>query len=123
MDAKGTTRRRTAFARLLTFGAVLLLFVLLVTPGDAAPGSYVASPTTTIGLQQALATNMVALGGGGYGKVHCPDWWWPRSPCKPPWPPYWTPGPPYWLPRPPYWVPGPPYWVPRPPIWSGWWWQ
>ncbi len=119
MDANGTTRRRTVFARLLMSGAVLLLFILLVTPGDAAPGARVIGPATTIALQQTMATNMVALGGGGYSKVRCPDWWWPRSPCKPPW----IPGPPPWIPGPPVWMPRPPYWVPGPPIWFGpkWW--
>ena len=108
MDSNGTTRRRTAFARLMMFGAVLLLFILLVTPGDAAPGARVVSPTTTIAVQQALATNVVGLGGGGCSWIHIPDWLFPRSPCKPPW----VPGPPPWVPKPPPWVPKPPPWVP-----------
>ncbi len=129
MDSKRPTRRRSVLARLMTGGAVLLLFVLLVSPGDAAPGVGVVSPTTTIAVQQALATNAVAMGWGGCSWVHIPDWMLPRSPCQPPWvpqppiwipqPPIWIPQPPIWIPQPPVWTPGPPVWVPRPPVWFG----
>lgn len=98
-------------ARLMSGGAVVLLFVLLVSPG-AAGGVGVVSPTTTIAVQQVLATNAVAMGWGGCSWVHIPDWMLPRSPCQPPWVPAppWIPGPPVWIPQPPVWTPGPPVW-------------
>mgnify|MGYP000479041084 CR=1 FL=1 len=103
------TRRNGRVARWLPYGGVLLLFILLTTPGDAAPGAGAVHVHRTIALQQALATELVGLDQGRCNCVHIPDWLLPRSPCRPP-----------WFPRPPAWIPGPPPWVPHRPVWVPW---
>ncbi len=103
-------------ARWMRYGGGLLLFILLVTPGDAAPGAGAVNAPRAIALQQVLATELVGLGQGRCDSIHIPDWLFPRSPCRPP-----------WVPRPPAWIPGPPPWVPRRPVWVPWrprgWWR
>ena len=116
MLSNGATQRGGYTRLVLCLGGAMLL-VLLVTPGDAAPGTRAVSPFTTIALQEALAVNSVGISGRGCSCIHIPRWPHCRSPWKPPWwppqPPWWPPKPPWWPPRPP-WLPGPPPW------WRGW---
>jgi hypothetical protein len=122
MDGEEVAKRRAPLVRLLTLGAGTILLVLLVTPGDAAPGVHTVSPFATIAVQEMMAVNVVGMSGHGCSCVHIPHWPKCRSPWKPPWkpgPPPWRPGPPSWRPGPPPWRPSPPWWRSGPPSWGG----
>jgi len=101
-------RHRTWIGGPAVLAGALLVSVLLVTPGDAAPGSSSAvSVLTTLAVEKAMGTSMA----GPFlprGPVFIPRKPTPRSPYQPP----------SWVPGPPPWAPGRPPWVPSRPPWA-----
>lgn len=70
--------------KVLLVAGVVILLVLLITPGVAAPGT----TTMVIAVQDAVAVGTVGVVGGG-GPVLIPRRPAPRSPYTPPsWVPY-----------------------------------
>ncbi len=76
MECRNKSKERHGIRIVLIAGALVLL-VLLITPGTAAPGT-----ASVVAVQGAMTANLVAA--GGVGGVIVPRQAGPRSPYVPP---------------------------------------